>query len=438
MMRPIRSPLTTAIHSIPIQYQLQRAGIACELRIALALLAVFWISCASSNPAPVAPRSQTDGQIALPPGQFDVSRAWGNLEELLAGGARPPGSEAAQRARTFLVDELARAGLNTEQVVHSAAAAGEAAEFTSVLAYSAAADRDILLFVAPYTSPIRPLGPVPGGNEGASGAAVVLELARALVRQPGRQDAAGSPTGYALYFAFVSGDGAFADPLAGSRSLAEELARRGILERVRAGFFVDRVADTDLRIARDLNSSRSYREAVWLAARKLGHADSFENDGFATPVAGHLAFQAAGVGQMVALVDPAYGGDAAPGDLGRSAGEATENCSSESLAVVGEVMLLAGREIEERLMQIDRFAQAPAAVTAASGPERRAASWHRSGPADDERPLNESATLSPLEEQAMEQAGEVDVQAAMSETPPEPEIGEVREASPAAAVAGEE
>lgn len=436
MLRPIRSRLITEILSIPSKYRLDRADVACKLRIASVLLAVSWISCA----APLAPRSEVDGLPAWTPGpgQFDVARAAANLEELLAGGARPPGSEAAQNARIFITDEVARVGLNTEQVVHSAARAGEAAEFTSVLAYSAAAHDEILLFVAPYTSPIRPAGPVSCGNEGASGAAVALELVRALVRQPGRQDAAGNPRGYALYFAFVSGDGAFADPLAGSRSLAKELARRGILERVRAGFFVDRVGDTDLRIARDLNSSRSYREAVWQAARELGYAKSFESDGFATPVAGHRAFQAAGVGQMVALVDPVSGGDASPDDPGRSTGETIESCSSESLAVVGEVLLEAAREIEGRLIQIDRFVQAPAAVTAASGPERRAASWRRSGLTDDEHSLNGSVLPGSLEEQAPQQTGEVDVQAAMSETQPEPEIGEVRESSPAPAVPGEE
>ena len=328
--------------------------------------------------------------------------------------------------------------MSTEQIVHSAAGAGDAAELVSVLAHSNAARDEVLLFVAPYTRSTRSDGPVFCGNEGGSGAAVALELARALVRQPGRYDAAGNPRGYALYFAFVSGDGAFADPLAGSSSLAKELARRGILERVRAGFFVDRVGAADLRVARDLNSSRSYREAVWQAARELGYANSFESDGFVTPVAGHRSFQEAGVGQMVALLGSASAGDASPDDPGRSTGEAAESCSRESLAVIGEVLLEAAREIEGRLLQIDRFVQAPAAVTAASGPERRAASWHRSAPADDEHPPNGSVLPGSLEGQAPKQTGEVDVQSAMSETHSEPEIGEVREASPAPAVPGEE
>lgn len=345
------------------------------LPVAAAAVAV---ACApASTPHEIVPLSDAPAAeatiLALEvPGEFHVSRVWRDVEALLSEAARAPGSDGAERAREYLAEELEQAGLRIEEIVHTVSPLRGAdvephapAPLTSLLAISeqdAKGAAELLLFVAPYTTTSVP-GYSASVGEGGSGAAVLLELARALASRPV------APEGYAHAFLFVSGDGDPGDPTAGSRSVSELLGQRDILDRVRAGVFIDRVCDPDLRLVRDLYSSRNYREIIWRAARELGHTGVFAGAGLDSPNAGHRAFLAAGVGQMAALVGS-----------GGTAADSLASCSLESLAAVGAVVMEASGIVETRLAQIDRFAAAPAAVTASDERERRAASWREPAP----------------------------------------------------------
>lgn len=306
---------------------------------------------------------------------FSPERAWVNLEAIASRDPRTLDSAAAEATRTYLRNRLLASGLQLaelefELALPEPAPAGSAGEggqggplvvrkrnVTSLLARLKGDSDDLLLVAAPYTSPEidgRALG---GSNAGGSGAAVALELARALAEGDRR---------YSYLFAFIAGDGVDADPAAGSRALAAELERRRILERVRAGMFLDRVGRAELRIARDLQSSGPYRDLVWETARDAGHGDAFADDGFASPDGGHSALRDAGLRQLVALIEPP-GVDAPPAAAGIA------DCSPESLAVVGDVALDSLRRIEDRLARLDHYGAAPADATRRSERDREAA-----------------------------------------------------------------
>ena len=299
------------------------------------------------------------------------------------GSAAVAASPHAEDARGYIAAQLEAAGFEVEELRHG----DESAPLTSLIAQrlatpsgdvaelapgdasaQRAAPSNALLFAAPYTLERSAVGAA-AHEAGASGAALLLELARAL---------ASEPRAYALRFVFVSGDGLAedgepSDPIAGSRAVARELAARRWLEGVRAAFFVDRVGACRPRVARDLYSNRSYREAVWRAARELGREDVLAGDGFETPVAGHRAFQEAGVRQIVALVGSADG-EAGASERSCSvgpSGDVSEHAGG--VASLGAVLLHAARSIEQRLAGIDRFAAAPAAVTALDPSARAAA-----------------------------------------------------------------
>ena len=112
-------------------------------------------------------------------------------------------------------------------------------------------------------------------NDGASGAAVLLELARVI---------AAEPLPYTTWFVFLDGESlpssadGTPDPI-GSRVFALLLSERAAGEQVRLAVVLNRVCDPDLKIARDLGSHRIYREEFWRAAARLGHADAFQRDG---------------------------------------------------------------------------------------------------------------------------------------------------------------
>jgi hypothetical protein len=197
-----------------------------------------------------------------------------------------------------------------------------------------------------------------GANDGASGAALVLELGRALRERRPR---------YTVWLAFVEGDalarGGESGAI-GTGALVAGFGDQGGMERVRLAVYFNRVADPDLRIARDLLSNRSLREEFWAAARRLGRTGAFPPDAaFESVAAGHRAFPAAGMRRAIAIVgarfEPSDAADAPVDDLAHS--------SPESLAVAGAVSLDALVAIANRLAKIDRFVESP--ITTRPEPE---------------------------------------------------------------------
>ncbi len=222
----------------------------------------------------------------------------------------------------------------------------------TVVAEIPGTSRDVFLLTAHYDTPSGATAGSPSHDD-ASGAALLLGLARALAERP---------LPYTVWLAFVDGDSSVAeDPdaasaehFAGSAALAERLAGRGDLDRIRLAAFFKDVADTPLRIARDLHSHRAYREVFFESARDLGYEAVFGVDGrYVSGAAGHRAFLARDLRQVVAIT-----GDAS--DLGRDEGtQETARDAAPGLKVVGEVTLEALDRIARRLQRLDRFAEAP-------------------------------------------------------------------------------
>ena len=340
-----------------------------------------WSGCAAGGPqqgaalpAVGAAGSPPPASMGPPgPGDFSAERAWLHLESMVRRGPRPVGGEQAARTRTYLVNRLRASGLQvrtheftfdpplpaSSDTSPSAAETGsEPRRAATILAELPGPSEDLILVVAPYTSPERSGVPLLGANAGGSGAAVALELARALAE---------GARHYTFLFVFVAGDGVDSVPREGSRQIAQHLARREVLARVRAGLFLDRVGDAELVVLRDLHSSAPYRDIVWEQAESSGYAGVFASDGFAELTGGHREFGAAGLRRMVAVIDPAGGG--ADEEVDELA-----TCSVGSLAAVGQVLLGSLRAIETRLDRMDRYAAAPAHAIRGDARDREAAS----------------------------------------------------------------
>ena len=136
-----------------------------------------------------------------------------------------------------------------------------------------------------------------GANDGGSSAALLIELARVL---KARKNA------LTVELLFLDGEEAVVqwqgdDRTYGSRHYVETARKDGSLRSLRAMILVDMVADRDLRIRRDLNSTPWLTDIIWDAARreKLGayfvaETTQIEDD--------HLPFIQAGV-PAVDLID---------------------------------------------------------------------------------------------------------------------------------------
>lgn len=335
------------------------------LLILIAAMGTFGSGCRSSPATAPAARSGTAAGApaqAVFVGQFSGPRAWKHLEALAAIGPRSVGTPGAAKAREYITSELAALGLEVEPVSREFRFGSEEAptalELVNLSATIQGNSSDLILLIAPYDSAYHENFRFAGVNDGASGAAVLLELARVLVEKP---------LPYTTRFFFLDGEaplgrGTEDDPasaLLGSRSAAGDLAQERSLSTVRLLLHLNRVSDADLRITRDRFSHRIYRDAFWKAAARLGHREVFPADSaFEAPDSGHRAFLDRGMRRVVTIEDTGFGDGET--ELARYTEDDTLDRSSEqSLAIVGQVVLAGLRDISASLEQIDRFSEAP-------------------------------------------------------------------------------
>jgi len=346
----------------------------------LAALGVFWSACQSA-PAPAPSLGARAGSRV---DAFSADAAWKHLEALAAIGSRASGTEGAARARAYLREQLTSFGLEVvsqSTTVHFAS--GKAADFELVnLEATVPGDSPgLILLAAPYDSAYQESFEYRGVNDGASRAAVLLELARVI---------AADPLPYTVRFIFLDGEAPLGrgsseeaeNALLGSTAAAAVLEAKHQLAAIRLLLLLNRVSDADLRIARDRFSHRTYREAVWRAAAALGYADVFPpSAAFEDPVAGHRSFIDRGMRRVVAIVDPHFGAEEASGLADYSQEDTLDRSSPRSLEIVGRVTLASLESISAWLVKIDRFSKSPSVVE----PESRAESEPAPGaaPPDD-------------------------------------------------------
>lgn len=331
---------------------MKRARFACTA----ALCAVVGLACQSSPPpAPPAP-----GDAPARRRSFDTDRAWEHLATFSEIGPRVMGTEGAAEARRYITTHLKAVGLQVEEQGVSVMRDGqEPLELRNVAAVIPGSSTDVILLIASFDTRPYTTFRHEGVNEGGSGAAVLLELARVLSKEP---------LPYRTWFVFLEGEAATSsDPLAesslfGSRALAQRLSQMEAVPHIRVGVVIDRVCDPDLEIARDLRSHRIYREEFWRAAARVGAEDAFpRRSGFQSPRSAQEVLAGAGLRRVVTLSDTSFGGGEPPGAYAGTPDDDLEHCSPKSLETIGRVTLEALDAISVRLARIDRFSEAPVA-----------------------------------------------------------------------------
>lgn len=255
----------------------------------------------------------------------------------MALGPRAPGSEGAAAARAYLGAELRRLGLAPSE--H-----GEIAR--NVVAEIPGESSDLLVLMAPYDSQGFEEFRFVGANDGASGAAMLIELARLLALKP---------LPFTVQLAFTGADHQIGDEvLQGSEQRVLALEEEGRLGDVRLAVYWNQVADLDLTITRDLRSSRFYRDTFFRAARRLGYPREFPTaQPYGSPMGGHLAFRLAGMRDVVALIDDRFGGDESPGVFAHTEEDDLAHCSAASLEAVLAVSEAGLRDIANLLAKLD-------------------------------------------------------------------------------------
>lgn len=304
----------------------------------------------------------------------DVGAAYAHLEALTALGPRPPGSDAAVAAADYIRGQLAGEGLElSEFTAAPEGGLGEAGPPPRILlAEIPGVSSDLIVAFAPFGSEPFETFRFVGANDGASGAAVLLELAPSFARDP---------LPYTTWIAFTLGDRApnpGEDPVSAvpaSQLLVRELEKRGALSRVRLAVYWNQVGDRDLQISRDLYSDRVARGVFFREAGRLGLSAHFPAAApFDSLTGGHHAFWAAGMRRVVALVDDRFGGTEPPGAYWHTEEDTAEMCAPESLDAVLRVSEAGLRAMAARLAKLDAWSRRPVARESELARQPRSAS----------------------------------------------------------------
>jgi Zn-dependent M28 family amino/carboxypeptidase len=260
--------------------------------------------------------------------RFDSSRAWEHLRQLVALGPRPAGSPAIGQARAYIEAQLTASGVAfSEQGWDDQTPAGPL-HMVNVIATIPGASPSRIIIAGHYdTKRFRQFRFV-GANDGGSSAAFVLELARVLTA---RRNA------LTIELLFLDGEEAVdewrgTDHTYGSRHYVAEARRTNTLASLKAFVLVDMIADRDLRIRRDLNSTRWLTEIVWDAARRVNQSSVFVSE--STEIEDdHQPFVQAGV-PSVDIIDLEY-------PAWHTAGDTLDAVSARSMQTVADVLLTA-------------------------------------------------------------------------------------------------
>jgi glutaminyl-peptide cyclotransferase len=296
---------------------------------AILALALASLACGERTSAPPASVSAAGG--------YDGGRAYRDLETLAKLGPRPAGSAASAKARALIEERLRQAGWVVEEQPFQVTSAGRApVDMVNVVGHRDGASEARLLLVTHYDTKNMAGIEFIGANDGASGTAVLLELARAL---------GSTSLGLRTELLFCDGEEAFGaninadDGLYGSKHLAAAMADAKTLDSVRALVLVDMVGDRDLNLAYDLGSSSALRDGFEREARKLGWVAPFDLAQVMHVIDDHTPFQDRGVREVLALIDFQYGSRRSPGPLWHTAGDRLEAVSAESLNTVGKPLV---------------------------------------------------------------------------------------------------
>ncbi len=272
-----------------------------------------------------------DGQGAVAPGRFDAQRAFRDLRAQVRIGPRPAGSAASAREVRLIVRRLREAGIRDPRVQRP---------YRDVVARIPGSEPGVVVVGAHHDT--KDLPGFVGANDGASGVAMLLELARDLPRH-----LAGPSIDLVFFDAEEARDGrAFdTDGDRGSRQFVRYAQGGGAqgsppLARIRAMVLLDMVGDCNLQIPREANSDPGLYS---LFARA---ASSRSPSGSSAPFVGvapgvlddHTRFLSAGI-RAVDLIDFDYGPGSSPGAWWHTRRDDLGHVCAESLGAVGEPAL---------------------------------------------------------------------------------------------------
>jgi len=268
-------------------------------------------------------------------GGFDGARAYKHVEQLVAIGPHPAGSDRIRRAQAYIIGQLKSFGCPVEeQDFHASTPIGDVA-MKNILVKIPSANPNLILYASHYDT--KRIDQFVGADDGGSSTGVLLELGRILCARKNAQT---------IWLAFLDGEEAFnfqwADPdnTYGSRELAASLALSGTLRRVKAMILVDMVGPANPVYKRETNSTPWLTEVLWSTAARLGYGNVFINESI-TVADDHVAFLNRDVpaADIIDLQVPYW----------HTTSDTLDKIDPRTLAITGHVLIASLPELEKKI-----------------------------------------------------------------------------------------
>ncbi len=297
------------------------------------ILLIFILSCNSERKAKPQLEPETRTYENVP--EFNANSAFEYLKKQVSFGPRVPNSKAHEDCKNFLVNELSKYAdaVNLQEFTHSYL--GKNFKLTNIISsFNLNSGFRILLCAhwdsRPYSDEEREaskrIKPVPGANDGASGVAVLLEIARILKNSP-------PPIGVDIIFfdgedLGISGD--LDNFCIGSKYFARNKSPN---YNPQFGILLDMIGDKDLQIFKEENSMKYAPDVVnyvWSIASELGISEFKEAIKY-NIYDDHIPLNEAGI-RTINIIDFDY-------PYWHTIEDTPDKCSPQSLEKVGKVVL---------------------------------------------------------------------------------------------------
>jgi hypothetical protein len=278
-------------------------------------------------------------QLRLEDIPFNGARAYGYLQQLCALGPRPSGSTGMEAQQKLLVEHFQKLGGAVEfqrfQIRHPLN--GSPVPMANLIVRWFPERKTRILLSAHYDTlpfplldPQNPQGVFVGANDGASGVAVLMELAQEMPKLR---------TGFGVDFVLWDGEEFMFKPngrfFLGSEYFARQYAQKRTPYRYRWGILLDMVGDADLQLYQERNSmwwadTRPLVESLWATAARLGVREFIAQKKYEIRD-DHLPLHDIGGIPICDIIDFDY-------PPWHTQGDTPDKCSALSLAKVGWVV----------------------------------------------------------------------------------------------------
>ncbi|MDT8341122.1 MAG: M28 family peptidase [Longimicrobiales bacterium] len=316
---------------LPLLLLLPRAAARTRRTLPLLLLALG--ACGDSSDLSAPPELVGDRP------RFPGVAARALVDTQVAFGPRVPGTEGHAAQLAWMVERLRGSAdsVEVQAFSHTHSETGQVLALSNVLARFRPGAEPRLLFLAHWDTrptsdaadtPERRALPVPGANDGGSGTAVLLEVARILGETP-------PPVGVDILLV----DGEDFGPTTQDMFLgARHFARALPAPRPRYGVLLDMVGDATPSFPREGYSvllAPEVTDRIWNVAHALGFGDYFPRTAGQRISDDHIPLNQAGL-PTANVIDFDYG----PGNaLWHTPEDLPEHVRAETLGMVGELVL---------------------------------------------------------------------------------------------------